>query len=295
VSRRTLLAVFVFFCLLSSVAWLLPVGAVDTLPPLQKQSLLYAITGVGALLFAGPKILARVGQISWLRLVAASVVLLGIPAVYLEWSSGSIPALSASIVFAMAPLLVVLITTASGEEHNARQMFAPALAGVGGVLFLLPFNLPGSLHGGLMLAGLFVVVILVALSSVWIHRLLQGVELADAVAVACLSDAVFLFAFGWVGEPFVWVWSALASLASISSLAALIQIVLLLWLLREMTPVRFGARYLVIPLLTVLEGYILLRPGLTVRMGVGALLLAVGAVRIVFSENSGDEVTLSLQ
>jgi drug/metabolite transporter (DMT)-like permease len=59
--------------------------------------------------------------------------------------------------------------------------------------------------------------------------------------------------------------------------------------------VRFAARYLVIPLLTVVEGYVVLRPEVTARMVVGAVLLVGGTVWVLFSKASDDEVILSLR
>ena len=43
--------------------------------------------------------------------------------------------------------------------------------------------------------------------------------------------------------------------------------------LREMSPVRFGTRHPVIPLLIVVEGYVVARPEVTARMVGGALLI----------------------
>jgi drug/metabolite transporter (DMT)-like permease len=73
------------------------------------------------------------------------------------------------------------------------------------------------------------------------------------------------------------------------------EVLLIVWLLREMRPVRFAARYLVIPLLTVLEGYVLMRPELTVRMVFGAGLLAAGAGMLLFLKASEEETILSLR
>jgi drug/metabolite transporter (DMT)-like permease len=60
-----------------------------------------------------------------------------------------------------------------------------------------------------------------------------------------------------------------------------------------MMPVHFATRYLVVPLLTVVEGYVVLRPDMTARMAVGAALLTGGAAWILFSKALGSE-TVSL-
>jgi len=60
-------------------------------------------------------------------------------------------------------------------------------------------------------------------------------------------------------------------------------------------PVRFAARYLVIPLLTLLESYVLVRPELTVRMVSGVMLLAAGGGMLVFFKAGEEETMLSLR
>ena len=82
---------------------------------------------------------------------------------------------------------------------------------------------------------------------------------------------------------------------SISSLVDVVEVLLIVWLLRETPPVRFAARYFVIPLLTVLESYVLMRPEWTVRMGCGTALLAVGAGLLLFLKAGEEETALSLR
>jgi hypothetical protein len=82
---------------------------------------------------------------------------------------------------------------------------------------------------------------------------------------------------------------------SIASLVDLVEVLLIVWLLREMPPIRFAARYLVIPLLTVLESYVVMRPEWTVRMGFGTVLLAAGAGMLLFLKAGEEEAVLSLR
>jgi hypothetical protein len=138
-------------------------------------------------------------------------------------------------------------------------------------------------------------VVAVGLSSVWLYRLLRGMTLAEALAVVCLSNALFLLVCSAVREGLVWRWSGLASVVSLSSLVDVAEVVLLVWLVREMMPVRFAARYLVIPLLTLLESYALMRPELTVRVVSGVVLLAAGAGMLLALKTGEEETTLSLR
>jgi drug/metabolite transporter (DMT)-like permease len=233
------------------------------------------------------------------RLAIASVMFFGFPALAIELASGSIPEITRSALFAMVPVVVALVVAASEigtiGENSARRSLIPALLGLAGLLLLLPLDFSGSARGRLMLALLCTAVILVGISSVRLYRLLQSFKPADAAALMCLSNAAFLLAYGLARRTFVWSKSDLVSFVSFSSLVNLIEIVLLLWLVRKLSPVRFAARFLIIPLLTVLEAYVLLHPTLTLRLGSGLALLVAGASMLVFPNPNRYEAPLSLR
>jgi hypothetical protein len=119
--------------------------------------------------------------------------------------------------------------------------------------------------------------------------------LADAIAVVGLANAVFLVVWSAVREGVVWRGNGFVSMVSGASLVDVVEVLLIVWLLREMPPIRFAARYLVIPLLTVVESYVLMRPEWTVRMGFGTALLALGAGMLLFLKAGEEETVLSLQ
>lgn len=289
--RRSAWLAFFLFCLLSSADWLIPSVVSDGLPVLERESLLFGVVGF---LFCVRRVRWR--GLDWRRvlsLVLGGVGFFGVPVVFLEWAAGSLSGVSRSVGFAMVPIVVVLVVASAGG--SVRRLLVPALVGLSGVLFLLPVEVPAAARGRLMLGGLALVVVLVAIVSVWMNRLLQDFVWGEAVAVVCVANAAFLLVCGLAGGALVWRWSALVSLVSVSSLVDGVEVVLVLWLLREMTAVRFAARYLVIPLLTVLEGYLVLRPELTVRMGFGLVLLAVSAGVVLFAKESPDEAVLSLR
>jgi hypothetical protein len=171
----------------------------------------------------------------------------------------------------------------------------PALAGLGGLLLLLPLDFSGSVRGWVMLAVVCAAVVGVGLASVWLYRLLPGFGLADAVAVVGFANAVFLLVLSCVHETVVWRWSGMASVVSITSLVDVVEVLLIVWLLREMPPIRFAARYHVIPLLTILESFVLMRPEWTIRMGFGTALLAAGAGTLLFWKAGEEEIVLSLR
>jgi drug/metabolite transporter (DMT)-like permease len=260
---------------------------------MEEQALRYGVVGLVALLLSRrrPILLSARG----LRVAGAAVGLFGAPMVASELASGAVPEISRSALFAMVPVVVVMAVAASDEEGGARRFLVPALVGVGGFLLLAPLGFSGSVRGWLMLMVVVLGVVLAGVSSVWLHRLLREVELVDAIAVVCLANAFFLLGCSVVMEQPLWRFGEFASVASISSLVDVVEVVLIVWLLRGMQPVRFAARYLVIPLVTVLESYVLVRPEITVRLVCGTVLLAAGAGLLLFLRGGEDEAMLSLR
>jgi drug/metabolite transporter (DMT)-like permease len=297
--RWTLWIAFAVLCVLSGTSWAIPREMSDELPPLEQQGVLFGVIGLTAFLFAGRGVWSRSRVLGCARLAAAAVGLFGVPVVAVEYARGSVPAMSRSALFAMVPVVVVLAVGAGEatgrEERGARRLLVPALAGLGGLLLLLPLDFSGSVRGWVMLAVVCAAVVAVGLASVWLYQLLPGFGLADAVAVVGLANAVFLLVWSGVHENVVWRWSAMASVVSIASWVDVIEVVLIVWLLREMPPIRFAARYLLIPSLTILESFVLLRPEWTVRMGFGTALLAAGAGTLLFWKAGEGETVLSLR
>jgi hypothetical protein len=287
---RSVWIAFVVLCILSATSWVITHG--EELPALEQQGIRYAVIGLIALLLGGAR------GWSWsegLHLGVMSLGFFGVPVAVGEWAQASVSEVSRSALFAMVPVVVVMAIAAGDEERGVRRFLVPALAGLGGLLLLLPMGFSGTLLGRLMLGVVCASVILVGLSSVWLYRLLRGVALTQAVAAVCLVNAVFLLVCSAVSGDVVLRGSWLASVISIGSLVDVVEVVLIVWLLREMPPVRFAARCLLIPLLTILESYILVRPGVTMRLVCGTILLAAGAGMLLFLKVGEEETMLSLR
>jgi drug/metabolite transporter (DMT)-like permease len=271
----------------------------NELPLLEQQGIVFGVLGAIALVFAGGRGWSRSRWPEYVRLGAAAVGFFGAPMVITEYARGSVPAISRSALFALVPVVVVMVVAAGEapgrEERGARLFLMPALGGLGGLLLLLPLQFSGSTRGWMMLAVVCAAVVLVGLASVRLYRLLRGFGLADAVAVVGLANAVFLLVWSAVREDVVWRGNGVTSMMSIASLVDVVEVWLMVWLLREMPPARFAARYLVIPLLTVLESFVLTRPEWTVRMVFGTVLLAAGAGALLFWRVAEEETILSLR
>jgi drug/metabolite transporter (DMT)-like permease len=94
--------------------------------------------------------------------------------------------------------------------------------------------------------------------------------------------------------PLDWRWRDVVGGVSWESAVAVMVAAVTVWLLRTMDPIRFSTRLLVIPLVTIFEGAVLLRPDVTGRMAVGFLLLA-GGVFWMLGAKQVEEKVLTLR
>ncbi|MEO8735472.1 MAG: hypothetical protein ABI380_02935, partial [Edaphobacter sp.] len=296
--RWRIRAAFAALCLLVSSSSLLPVGTDAGPSSIEKQSCFYGGIGLIALIVAHRRVWARMQARNWvwLRLAGVSVMLLGVPAIAGEWAQAGVPDVSRAALFALVPFVVVAVTMSRepivGEESGVRRFFAPALAGFGGALFLLSFSFPISVRARTMFGVLLLAVVVVGFASAWIYRLLRGFGMVEALAVVCLSNALFLAVCGLLSGGS---WNGAMSLISISSLFYLLDLLLLIFLLREMTPVRLAVRFFLVPLLAVLEGFVILRPAFTARMGLGLVLLVGAAGYTLLSRSHDSDAVLSIR
>lgn len=282
---------FTLLCLLSATSWVVPTSS--AVPLFEEQGIRYGVIGLVGI---GVGVRGLRG-LSWGRIAAIGagfVAFFGVPIVLVEVARGSVGELTRSAVFAMTPVSVVVFgTVMDGEMSGGQRFLVPALSGAGGLLLLLPLTLPGTLDGRLMLALLVGAAVLSGVAAVWLYQLLQGVGLWEAMGIAGVSNCLFLMLAAAARKELVW--GGMAGVVSFGSLVDVVEVVLLVWLVREMMPVRFAARYLLIPLITVVESYDLQWPGLSARMAAGTLLLAVGTGAMLFWNPEDERETLSLR
>jgi drug/metabolite transporter (DMT)-like permease len=131
--------------------------------------------------------------------------------------------------------------------------------------------------------------VLIAVVGVWIYPLLRGFGWVQGVAVFCVANALVFLGAGLIGGRSAWDWREGWG----GTVVVGVEVMFLVGALRGWESVRVGARFLVVPLVTIVEGLVLLRPELTGRMVVGMALLAGGAGWLVWSR--AERPTLSLR
>ena len=211
----------------------------------------------------------------------------GLPEVLFAAAGGHVASMTELLVFLLVPVVVIFAvaqrSTGFGVEQNPLRMMVPALAGLGGAAFLIPFTRPATTAGFVWLAAMIGGAVLAGVAAVQLHESLRDVDVVRAGAVIFGAAGLLMAAFcwlDWTGAP-MWDARALAgeALRGLTIEAAIL--LLTVWLLRQMAPVRFSARFLLLPLVTIVESYLVLRPATMWTTWVGIALLAAGAAGLL--------------
>ncbi len=220
-----------------------------------------------------------------LLLIATGLCLFAAPAAALEIAAGKVPEFTSAAIFCAVPLITVLAANAfGGEELRAQNLIVPALAGLAGAALLFPVGNPGSLRRWLFLGLVVCSCVVVAVASVSMYRLMQGLRVAVAVSMIGTSAAFVLGVYGLsIGWPAM-DGSAVAGELLRGAALDLPDVWLVVWLMREMTPARLSARFLLVPLVTVVEGYAVERGALDWRVVLAMGLLCTGGVLLLFKD-----------
>ena len=290
---------FALLCLMTSLEWVIP-PAMTEVPTLQRSGLIDAVIGFAACAVAvvHKRDRFRTGALG--RAALAGILFLGVPAILLDLVNGLTSSTTISLLFTITPVVVVITVMSSSPElsegNELQKLLLPALAGVGGVLSIFPFSFPDSGGGWTGFAVVLIAVSLSGAAGVWLHRLLQRTRMAAAIAIIGISNAFLLLVWCSLRGSAVWRISQFFQGESIAAgFVQAVTFLLTLWLVREMNPVRLSGRYLVIPLLTIGEGLVTMRPPVTPRLIVGIVLLATGAWWILTSQPWREERPLSLR
>lgn len=290
---RRVWAGFALLCLLAGSGWALD----EAIPGLLHGLVRMAVhDGVLALVFGAvsPRDRSALSHSwrFWAEIALAGVAMFAIPQIIFGAAGGHVSGMTELLTFLLVPTIVVFVVAQQragfGSDESALVYLAPALAGLLGAVVILPFDLPQSALGRFWLVAIAGSAMLAGFAAVRLHSLLRGVGILRGAAVVFGASSLAAAAFCWVdwsGNP---VWSSGVAMGEAGRLMVVETPVLLLtvWLLREMKPIRFSARVLIVPLVMILEGYALERPPIDWTTGLGVILLAGGAVGLLRADSA---------
>jgi drug/metabolite transporter (DMT)-like permease len=276
-------------CLLGGSAWIFD----EAYPAMLSGLVRFATHGLAmGAVFAALSWRAGKGRTAWWKVAAAAVAMIAVPEILAAAASGSVSQLTEVLVYMLVPVVVVVAvaqrTAGFGADDNPLRRIVPALAGLGGAALAIPFTWPESVAGRLFVVAMAASAVVAGLAAVWLHDLLRQASVPRAAAVVAGSSGAVAGAFCWMGwHPSVEASAAGLGVEALRCTVFEVPILLLtVWLLREMRPVAFSSRLLTIPLVTIVESYLLLRPALSWTTAAGVLLLAGGAALLALGKDS---------
>ncbi len=208
-------------------------------------------------------------------------------------SSRFVNANNATLALALVPCVTAVAMSASGYGGGADlpARLWPGLAGVAGLLLLLPQPVFTDWRYGLAFAAmpLLVGVGSSAFSTSCAPEVIRGPQRGSP---ACTVLLLAGFAFGLLSlrsfrgsvASFSWGIAALDGLLALLSLLAL----------QRLGATRWAAQFLLTPLITLLEGAVLLRPVLDLRSWLAFALLAVSGGYLLLIGRGKTETTVSI-
>jgi hypothetical protein len=272
---------FAVLCLIASSRWILE----DAWPAVGSslRSEAWACAVLAVLTFAGALGLRRQRPAleSGLTLLAVGGGVLAAPSFGVVLGGAAGDSFNRTVALCFVPVIVIVLS-GIWSDGAFSPSFWPGLAGLGGALLVFPLVLPSSVVG---YVGLLAPAIVVGAACVACRRVARGVPGEWSAALLFTGGAVCLgllearhaapidgalpFPFAAVGIDIV--------------LTALTVFVVL-----RTDAMRYAARYFVVPLLTIVEGLLVLREGVTLRLGAGIALLAVAAAALLTTRRDGD-------
>jgi hypothetical protein len=186
-----------------------------------------------------------------------------------------------NVTVALCFVPVIVAVMSEGPLENARLW--PGLAGLAGALLIFPLTLR---MGVAAYVGLLVPAFAVAAACAACRRLARAVAMEWAIALLFVGGAVGLammecarrISGGATGHAF----STLAVAVDLFFAGLVVVLVL------QMDVRRYVSQYFIVPLLTVLEGIVLLHPTVTLRLCAGMFLMGLGAFALLRAERTAD-------
>jgi len=266
---------FGLLCLAASSRWILDEGWPATISTLQSGAWACGVLAVLVGAMAWRRSLPQPRNAASLLLVGAG--LLAAPAVGAVLHGAASASLDRTVALCFVPVIVAVVLGIRSD--GAGLNLWAGLAGLSGALLVFPVGTPSSARAYI---GLLAPAVMVVFACVECRRAARG--------IAKLWSAALLFAggaFGLVVLKVVRGGSAsgvsVSAIALDALLAGLAVTVALEW-----DGLLYAARYFAVPLLTIVEGVVLLHPGLAWRLVAGLVLLAAATVGLLRGQRTAN-------
>jgi len=279
---------FAALCLLQGSLWLAEAWLASPWPELWR--LCFHDLEIG-LVLAGVALVLRPAPGPWKRVAEAAgwcAVLFVLPWVLSTAAGGSVAGFTQVLALGLVPLFTVVLVAQS--DDGARRLQLPAVLAVGGLALSAPFELPATQPGMGWLAALVLGAGLFASAGIRLHRLLRETSWLWVAAAGSAATGIVGGILWRVIEPESVVWSGRQRVAELGW-GLLVDgplLLLTIWLLRSMRPVGFSARFVLVPLVTILGGAAVMRPQIGWAGWIGLGVATVAGVVLVRDSVRGE-------
>ena len=296
--------------LLLALLWALSALRADLLPQFETRRASqqqFAIEALNLFVVAlSATVVTRARRLRWPSAgtvgacMAAGLGLFVAPAVLIHLSSHRIADFTRVAVFSLVPVFTVVFEPYIRQDFETRtdSGLAPALVAVAGTLCIFPIDLPQSFGSGIALCAVVLATACAAAGNCWGVLAASenpGESIAPIAAIASATAAIGLAATSVLVGSHAWNWEKLGPSLFWSGAVELPGLVLLFWLMGHMTATRMSTRFLIAPLLANVAGLIVLNARISVRDGLGLLLVALGAGWLLFAKEDEPEMTGTLK
>lgn len=274
--------VFAALCLGLGSLWLLP----ETEHSLAREMSVLAIGSTVLTLTAGACLLhAKADRAPWQDvwpLAVAGVGLIGLPALLFSLAGERSNAILGTATETAIPVIVAIVLQVLGDrDEGLQQHLLPALLALAGALLVLPVGLPASDRGWTGFALYLAASALVGVSGVICFRRLRRTSLLRGLMIAAAANAVFAGA-AWLtaksagAETVTGTVTNLVSSSLLPALLAAVTMAALLVSTETLEPIAVSTRFLWVPWIASAEAFLLMRPTLSLRTALGALMMLAG-------------------
>lgn len=285
-------ALFAMICLIWGSTWAATKLGVDAVPPMLFAGTRFVAAGVVLLTWHWAPRRRRGQLVPWRdvpRLALSALFLIPLTYAPLYWALRIVPSgLAAVLNSALTPLIMLLLSIASGEERWTRRQGTAIAIGIVGLMLLFGTNTGALAHAGPLQAvgaaavafatftscagSVLTVPLLVRHPTV----LLSGLtDIAGGAALVLAALAVEPGARGAAGGA--WGYSAWLGWLYLVLFGTLIGYTFYFVLLRDWGPSRAGMYAFIVPVVAVVIGIVAFGETVTLAEGAGMVLMLIGA------------------
>jgi drug/metabolite transporter (DMT)-like permease len=294
--NRRQIAAYITVCVVWGSTWAAIRVAVTQVAPIRLAAIRFVIAGVLMLPFAlHRKMIFPRGRALkatlWLGLIMIGVQYALVFTAERYMSSGL-----TAILYASSPLVVSLVSPRILGKPIPRAALTAMLVGVGGMMILLRSIAVASREQMMPALVMLVCVLISSICSVFASRELRHVSTFAATALQFLVGGALLAIFSMIFERNIaesWTPSAISALLFLIFFGSITAFSLYFWLLKTVEPFRVITVQFIIPIISVLEGTLLLHEQIPLLEICGGLVV-LSAVVLVLRIPADDDGYLNI-